>query len=255
MERFQRLREKYWRRISVTVIVVCWTVFIVGSQVSQVSKAFVTSGAVQLIILTLLLDMSIMATRENPGGVTRISGKESDINSSIVNEVRERRILNADLLEFSGVTVEELIRVLATRGCKIRLLVKHPDTVGPFQKRRIIANLEALFGRDYVNMVEARCYRYPASLRGRRLGNELINLGWYTPLLENGTLSRYEVMGHDNALVTAPIDTPEGRNLERMFQGVFDSLWTANDTEDGRAVVNRYSEIEQFPTNPPKGTS
>ncbi len=249
-ERFQRFREKYWPRIAITIIVVCWAVFIVGSQIAQVNKAFIDSGAIQLLILTLLLETSIAARRE-PRGVVQVAGRDSEVGPSLVDDIKDKQILSADMLEFSGSAVEQLIRVLATKGCRVRLLIKHPDTVGAFQTRRIVSNLEALLGREYVDRVEIRCYRFGASLRGRRLGNELINLGWYTPFIENGELARYEVMGHDNALITAKLGTPEGRNLERMFQGVFDALWSAKDTEDGRLVVQRYSGMDEHSTKPP----
>jgi hypothetical protein len=246
----QNFREKYWRRISVTIIVVCWALFIVGSQIDAVSSAFINSGALQLLILTVLLEMSFSASRQ-PHSAVKVASRDSDVGATLVSDIRDKHIAQADLLEFSGVAVEDLIRALATKGCRVRLLVKHPDSVGAFQKRRIISNLEALYGRDYIDRVEIRCYTFPASLRGRKLGSELINLGWYTPFIENGSLARYEVMGHDNALVTAPLSSREGEGLAAMFQLTFDALWSANGTEDGRTVVDRYEAREVGEANRP----
>jgi hypothetical protein len=247
--RLRRLRDRYWPRIAVAILVVCWALFIVGLAVDSVSKALITNGAIQLLVLTLLLDFSI----SNPSAhdeVVRVAGSDSESSVSLVAQVANHQVLEADLVEFSGVAVETLIDHLASRGCRVRLLVKHPETVGIFQQRRIIANLEALFGRDYSDRIEARCYRLDASLRGRRLGDVLICLGWYTPFVEKGDLARYEVMGHDNALITAPLNSPPGRHLEHMFQSVFDSLWTAGGTEDARVVVSRLSGSQASVTAP-----
>lgn len=243
-ERLAKFRERYGPRISITVIALCWAAFIVGSQVNLVQAAFINSGAVQLVILTVLLDMSISRQKTPRASVVRVAGRDSEGANSIITAVENKAISNADMLEFSGVGAEPLIHDLALRGCRIRLLVKHPESVGAFQTRRIVANLEALFGRDYSDRVQVRCYRFPSSLRGRRLGNEIIAVGWYTPFIENGNLARYEVMGHDNALIIIELGTPEGRHLERMFQGVFNDLWTASDTEDARVVVSRYGVTE-----------
>lgn len=236
--KLQRFRQRYVSRIGITVIVLGWAAFIVGSQVDSVSDAFIESGAMQLLILTVLLELSISIGSAGRGAIS-VYGRDREVAQTLLEEVRGRSIPSADMLEFSGVAVESLIHTLAANGCRVRLLVKHPETVSPFQRRRIVANLEALFGRDYADRIEVRCYRFGASLRGRRLGDELINLGWYTPFIENGSLARYEVMGHDNALVTAVLGTAEGRHLERMFRQVFDDIWDATDTENAPEVVER----------------
>jgi len=242
-KKFLRFRERYWSRVSIAIIVLCWATFIIGSQVDIVSKKFISTGAVQLIILTVVLELGV-STRDEERGPMRVSGRDSEASTMLMAAVADKSINSADMLEFSGVAVDGLIHDIASRGGRVRLLVKHPDSVMPFQKRRIIANLEALLGRDYGDRLSIRCYKFPASLRGRVFGDEAICLGWYTPFIEGGHLAQYEVMGHDNALIMARLSTTQGRSLERMFKSVFESLWSADGTEDASQVVTRYSAPE-----------
>jgi hypothetical protein len=48
-------------------------------------------------------------------------------------------------------------------------------------------------------------------------------------------------------LITADLSTPEGQHILRMFNGLFEALWTAPTTEDARLVLARTNWDEASP--------
>jgi hypothetical protein len=242
----KRLRERYWKRITIGLAIACWVLFIVASQVGQVGEWLIASGALQLLILTLLLDASGTLAQLKASRETRISSNENESSTQLFKDLVDMPLRTADLLEFSGVSVYQLITALVDRRCEMRMLVKHPDSVGEFQSRRITSNLESLYYRFVkggAGNLNIKCYWASASLRGRRLGEEIINVGWYTPDIQNGQLLESEVVGDGNPLITARIKTHEGQDLLRMFNQVFDGLWEAEDSEAIHVVLRRRGYI------------
>lgn len=85
-------------------------------------------------------------------------------------------------------------------------------------------------------MFEVRCYKQTASLRGRKIGNSLISISWFTygtqriertniPEMLKQARRPYDLEGHTNVLINASLSSTEGRILEGMFDRVFDDLW------------------------------
>lgn len=192
---------------------------------------------------------AVGASHLTAGGRLRVSE-----NQDVVNEMLRREILKeppdrADLLEFSANTVRPLIRDLCEQGADLRILVKHPDTVGADQRGRILGNLRNLerfvLGK-YKGDVQIRCYRPWASLRGRRLGSTLVNVGWYTPDLdEAGQVTDVEVVGDTNPLVTGDLRTAEGKQLQRMFDELFAVLWKSAEKDDAMEILHRVRASER----------
>ncbi len=162
-------------------------------------------------------------------------------NTLLIKEAAERPPRDADLIEFSGDSVRALLTELAAAGTRVRLLLKHPDSVGKAQRTKIVATYWYL--KDYVfhgdqDAFQVRFYRVPATLRGRRLDTRLINIGWYTPdIATGGQISDWEIIGHLNPTITSDPQTSEGYSLNLMFSRTFDSLWGSSVTS---AQVDHY---------------
>jgi len=178
-----------------------------------------------------------------PPLVSRISlSKDQAVaNSLLTQEVTDHAPSRADLIEYSADTVRGLLVDLAEAGTKVRLLLKHPDSVTRAQRDKIISNYWYLRDRVFgtkPDCLEVRFYRTAATLRGRRFDGRLINVGWYTPdISPDGRISDWEIVGHENPTVTADLDTAEGKALDRMFSSTFDGLWhNSADAEE----VDRY---------------
>jgi hypothetical protein len=165
-----------------------------------------------------------------------LSGDGTETNALLIKEITERAPEDADLIEYSADTVRPLLERLAASGTPVRLLLKHPDSVGSAQRDKILSSYryikESLFRGDQ-DAIQIRFYRVPASFRGRRLGTRLLNVGWYTPdITSAGQLSAWEVIGHQNPTITCYPQTADGLALGQMFSRTFDTLWGTAEEAD-----------------------
>lgn len=181
--------------------------------------------------------------RDPPPLISRInlSKDETDTNTLLSNEITDHPPSAADLLEFSGDNIRALLRQLAEAGTEVRLLLKHPDSVGRAQREKIISTYWYL--KEHVfnaapDSFQVRFYRTPATVRGRRLDTRLLNVGWYTPdISADGRISDWEIVGHLNPTVTGDLRTSAGQALNDMFSRTFNGLWGSASSS---ADVDRY---------------
>lgn len=150
----------------------------------------------------------------------------------------------ADLLEYSTLTIYDLLYKLKDTGTKIRLLMCHPDSaLDEVQKKAIDFQTYILAHKAFPGYlsdtanIEIRLYRTRASLRGRKLGRDLLCVSWYT-------YRGHELQGHDNAMILANINSPQGKCLENMFDLTFDSLWNAPDTVQLRDLLTEEVNVK-----------
>lgn len=153
----------------------------------------------------------------------KIYSHQQKSSKELIEYIDESKPKNADLIELGSTTVDDVISALCEVNCKIRLLIQHPDSaINNYQKERIqqrIRELKIWVGNGE-EQIEVRLYSVPCSIRGRLIGNNLINLGWYTY-----TNEIYGIHGHDNPLITVPVGTPEGAKLYDFFKHSFNTLW------------------------------
>lgn len=242
LSRFRDFQRRYRRPTIVVLGVVVTVWFILARALGLFGKVFDKSDLLSLLVFILLVDVSFSlaeAMRDASTGTLKISRDQQSDNARFQESAQAIQPSTADLLEYSAVEANQLIVFLKQRRWRMRILVKHPDTVGDRQRQKILTNirhLRRIVLNDYQNMSEVRCYRQAASLRGRVLGKRAINVGWYTPDVDNPEL---EVRGHSNPMITANAGTPEGGYLLRMFDGLFERLWHAPGTEDAYLVLGR----------------
>lgn len=170
-----------------------------------------------------------------------LSGDATETNSLLIREISERAPRDADLIEYSGDTVRPLLERLATAGTQVRLLLKHPESVGIAQRDKILTTYRYIKEYQFKNnpdAIQIRFYKIPATLRGRRLDTRLLNVGWYTPdVATGGRVSDWEVIGHLNPTITGYLQTNEGYALNLMFSRTFDGMW--GTAEDSAMVYSR----------------
>jgi hypothetical protein len=201
--RLIEFRKAYARQITVGIGALVFAGFTVGQFVPDFIDILVRRGVISLVTLILVLDISAHITEILTHRGPHVSRDQEADTPALLELVKTTKIAEADLLEYSGATVDNLIIELRRQDAKIRLLIKHPDGLGPHQRRRILQQLHGLLYtrfRDY-QKAEIRCYRAQASLRGRRLAPIAINVGWYTPDISG----RFEILGDTNPLITAPL--------------------------------------------------
>jgi hypothetical protein len=233
------LRQRYAKVVAIAIGLIAVVAFLLAQAIPDVKDWMLDSNALTLLIFLLVLDISYALSQIALRRQITVSRDQDEDRSEFLELCKDSRIDDADLLEYSTAEAREFIQALRARQCRMRILVKHPESVAEvLQQQKIVIHVQTLM-KQVLNKYEAasiRFYRQPASIRGRRLGKAYVNLSWYTPDLDTPEL---EVLGHTNPLITVDLASREGQHLCRMFQGLFDRLWDSPSTEDAEAVIER----------------
>ena len=121
----------------------------------------------------------------------------------------------------------------------MRILLKTPETrVAAIRNSApVFSNIEALYNsvlKD-ARQFEVRCYRAPYSIRGRRIGDHFLEVGWLTP--DFGRDTAYGSSQCSPVYLDPTI--PGGGHLLSLFERTFTDLWEHPDTVDGATLLNQ----------------
>lgn len=205
------------------VVVVVWLL----SRFSPALAAWMrTQYLAEVVILALVSEIwvSLIELKRAPTNErVQLSVDQMEASQRLVEYIERTKPRTADLIEVSAATVDSVLSSLIKRNCRIRLLLQNPSSaVNEYQRGHIqqrIHDLTAVTLKGYTRC-EVRLYSLPCSIRGRLIDKRLVDVGWYT-------YSRDEagVYGHTNPLITATIESHEGRELKRLFETAFEELW------------------------------
>jgi hypothetical protein len=232
--RFKGFLDRYRGLAYKTFAAIAAVTFVVAQYFPVVQQLIVQTDLIQYLTLLILLDLAVYM---HQAPHVALSENQDESLPRLIAAVPSCRKETVDLLEYAGMTILPLIRTIRREGIQMRMLVKHPDTVEGIQKQRMIATLDTLFNsifENYSGQFEIRCYRLPFTIRGRRLGMEILELGWLTH--DRKGLSAH---GHSNPSVIADLSSKSSAHLRAFFDKTFTDLWNDNETEDGRAVLQR----------------
>lgn len=202
----------------------------------------VQKGVFITITLLILIDVARReALRTQNDYITSQENQDRSL-PLLIAAVPECRQESVDLLEYAGGTTLPLIREIRRHSVPMRLLLKHPETAEGLQRQRMVTTLDEIFSSvfsGYAGAFEARCYRQPYSLRGRRMGTKLLEVGWLTP-----DYMRKTAHGHSNPCIHIDLGSGTHRYFLDFFTKTFDDLWDAPDTEDAKTVYERMQRAE-----------
>jgi len=236
--RLRSLRERYHTQTAVALAVLALVAFSVAEVSPIIQDYILKSGLIQYLILMVLLDLAVSIHLSQRPATTSLARNQDETMQKLIEAVPHCRTDGVDLLEYAGATTLPLIRAIQREGVPMRMLVQHPDTIEGVQRQRNIAALDtfynSIFANDKRSSFEIRCYRLPFTLRARRLGKVVLELGWLTPDIERKT-----AYGHGNPSVLADLSSSQNEHLLVFFNRTFNDLWNHAGTEDGRAVLNR----------------
>ena len=237
--RFNNLRNRYRIHIVGVLAVLATIIMIAAEAVPDIQNFLLTSGLFQYLTFLILLDLSAsIYLLQQPASIQVVQNQDESM-PKLIEVVPDCRNDGIDLIEFAAAMTLPLIRAIRREGVSLRLLVKHPETVEGLQRQRNIAALDTIINyifAEYEGYFEIRCYRLPYSLRGRRLGKKLLELGWLTP-----DPKRQTVYGHSNPSLLVDLSTRSNDYLLAFFNTTFEILWNDPGTEDGRAVLERFT--------------
>ena len=241
--RLNELRDRYRVQVAATIAIVATALAIAAEIVPSVQEFLRTSGFFEYITLLILLDLSAAIYLLQRPAPIQVMQNQDEVMPILIEAVPHCRNDGVDLIEFAAATTLPLIRAIRRAGVPVRLLVKHPETVVGLQQQRSIAALDTIINSifdNYDGYFEVRCYRLPYSLRARRLGKELLELGWLTP-----DPKRQTVYGHSNPSFVADLSMRVNDHLLGFFNQTFETLWNDPSTEDGKSVLERLTAARE----------
>lgn len=237
-KRFKDFREQYRVHIAATMAVLAALTFITAEIIPAVSEYIISSGIIHYIILILVLDIATALYSQRSKDRTWILKNQDEALPSLLNVVTQCRKEEIQLIEYAGATILPLIREIQRHNVPLRMLVQHPEKIEGIQKQRMIATLDTIFTsifEDDQKNIEIRCYRLPFTIRGRRMGNKLLEIGWLTY-----DIKRQTAYGHQNPCVIVDLSTRKNENFRLFFERTFNDLWENPTTEDGQTVLERF---------------
>ena len=235
--KFNAFRDRHRIHTFATLAVLATLTFIAVETVPAVHKFVFTSGILQFVTFIVLLDLAVSVYLMQRPPATEIARNQDESMPRLLEAVPRCRTDSVDLLEYAGATTLPLIRAIRREGVPVRMLVKHLETIEGLQKQRNITALDTICNsifENYQGSFEIRCYRLPYTLRGRRLGKELLELGWLTP-----DPKRQMAFGHANPSLIADLSNRNNEHLRDFFERTFETLWNDQGTENALTVLER----------------
>jgi len=232
---FQRLDRWIEQRVAIigtVLIALVLLVYAISQFVPDVNQWIITRGFFNVLLVALVIDLihRVIALKGAPSSLETYEDQAQAL-PQILTFVKEERPEKCDLLEYSTSSTRQLLQELKKANVKIRLLICHPEkAVSDHERKAIELGIENIH-KDFKNYdrITVRQYATPASLRGRNIGDKLINVGWY---LYSSTGGEVDVRGHDTMMITSDADTPQVHKLKETFSRAFDTLWDDPTTEE-----------------------
>ena len=235
--RLNAIRDRYRIQTSVALAALVAVTFIIAERVPVVQQFVISTSLLQYAILMILLDLSVSVYLLQRPQSTGLAKNQDESMPNLIEVLTHCRDDGADLIEYAGATTLPLIRAIRREGVPCRILVKHPETIEGLQRQRSITTLDTICNSIFEDSQESfqiRCYKLPYTLRGRRLGKGLLELGWLTP-----DVKRETAFGHGNPSVIADLSNHNNEHLRIFFDRTFNTLWEDEGTEDGQTVLQR----------------
>jgi hypothetical protein len=161
------------------------------------------------------------------------------VNDDLRQFIRSNRPEQMDMIEYSSSTVVPLLQAASDARCTVRLLIKKPSSSDPDrQPHRIVQGIDRLYvGNYHEHGLSIRFYEENASLRGRKIDDQLINVGWYTYDKRDPDRG-LQLWGSQNTMITVQRKSfEEFSAVDELFSEVFENLW-----RDGATLKEVYED-------------
>lgn len=149
-------------------------------------------------------------------------------------------IAKAKMIQYSGDMIRPIIAKLLAKNVKIEILLQHPQKALNLDQLLKMASFHERVTTDFKNPknLVIKYYTEPASVRGVKLDEKVLVVGWYTYRVKSHTEPKSWLYGHNNAAVRIqPVSV--SRDLTETFDDVFQSLW-----DNAASNINVEKEIE-----------
>lgn len=238
LSRIVAFKNKHWKHIAYALLIIVLVLSIIVES-SDKFKEWLSVNELIFIYLYLILMVAVdisITINSNKNNSIEIKEKQDKSIPVLIDYVQKcKSSETCDLLEYAGQTSLPLIREINDKGNRIRILIQHPDNLTGNQKLLSITNLNTLYNTIFYDSTkfEIRCYRQPYTLKGRKIGNKILELGWLTPNIKNQT-----AFGHGNPSILIDLSVRKNDCFLVFFEKTFNDLWNDSQTEDGKTVLN-----------------
>lgn len=182
-----------------------------------------SEGIFRAFVIFLLTDMMTRLSSLQHENRFNIYPSHTETEGQTLEFMSTHSIKSSDLLLYSTAASSNLLLSLKNHGGDIRLLVQDPnsvkDTVARNRLNSQIRAIRTTWFSDHRGKLEIRTYSPPASLRGWKLNDEFVAVGWYS----HGTDP--PPVGVRNCMVVPPPYGVDAQQLRVMFDRVFADLW------------------------------
>lgn len=206
------------------------------------ASSFITFGIQENILILsifILLFLEGMATELSKAtsqlrseiSVLSDQSRTSELKQVLSEYIEDQQPDEVKMIEYSGSTVDTIIHNAVLESAEVKLLLKYPhDTITDNHPDKILSNIKLLQSElGNAKNLQVRLYKAPAGLRARKFDDDLINCGWYTYQVSDNRGAHMK--GHINPTILVTSDEQEEyRDLNQMFDRVFDSLWKSGET-------------------------
>jgi hypothetical protein len=170
----------------------------------------------------------------------------SDNNANVdylCDYIAKNKISEARLIQYSGDMVRRVVEKLLEKGARVELLLQHPSKAPNQYQIEKMASFHHRVKHDFRNNqnLVIRYYKEPASLKGIKLDNSFLSMGWYTYRNKSRSEIAPWLYGHNNATITVQIGNSDVHDLVATFDETFQSLWEIAEPHSEKidATVNQ----------------
>ncbi len=206
------------------------------------------SQAVSSATLTILavVAYSLLQDRHKSSVPVLISSNNNANVDYLCNYITTNNISRARLIQYSGDMIKQVIGKLLERGATVELLLQHPSKALNQVQIEKMATFQHWVENDLNsrNLV-IRYYKEPAAVRGVKLDDRFLSIGWY--IYRNR--SRAEIVpwlyGHNNAAICVHVGHPGVRDLVDTFDESFQTLWESAEPHSDHIDVMINQMLQQ----------
>lgn len=237
VQAFIRRNIKVVTRILEVAVIVVW---LIAQFVPSLGAWIREQNLIELVVLVIVVELigTSADLQDRLNKQLALTPDQGAASQHLISVIERARPETAKLIGLSAGKREDVLNALTRGNWEIRLLVQHPEAaMNPDLSEHLREKIKELANITFIQYqrVSIRLYRRPCLVRGTKLGDRTVTVGWYAC-----GAGAYEFFGHSNPVVIAPAGTTEATELMAFFDRAFDYLWSHPET----------MKLEDFLTRP-----
>lgn len=201
-----------------------------------VSISIATLTIVGLLLLEYLSEVKRLIVPPKIG----LHSDQDEVDERLKRYIEFNKPSEADLLQVSlNWAFYPIVLPLANEKSNIRLLMLNPKKAKEIfspslrQNERICSSIRLRLNEEAniknYDKIRVRFYNQFPSIRGMKLGDRMLNLGWYTYDPRKESTDPIQIWGHNNASLIITAEDKDFASAKGLFDKGFNNLWKEAD--------------------------